>query len=881
MRSVRRRAGAGKKPPSSGEARERPLLDEIGAAVIATDPGGAIVSWNRHAEEMFGSSREEALDKSFLELVVDPADREAARGVLECLGAGQPWEGEVHTVAGDREPVIARLKASPMHDPAGNISGMAAVLVDISDVKHAQRRLATQHAVTRVLAESETLAEATPRILEAVGETLHWEMGAIWELDRAGRLLRCVETWQAPGGTSDEFDALTRQTAFPSGVGLPGRVWASGEPAWIPDVARDSNFPRAPVAAQHGLHAAFAFPIVIGGEVLGVIEFFSSAVREPDTDLVAMMSAIGSQIGQFIERKEAEEAVRASEARKSAVVQAALDCIITIDHEGRVVEFNPAAEQTFGYAAEDIVGKEMAQFIVPRAPRGRHREGLARYLAKGPGAFIGRRVELTALRSDGSEFPVEVSITAIEDENGPPMFTGFLRDISDRRRAEEARARILSMEQAARRDTERARERTEFLAEAGAVLASSLDHRKTLNKVVRLVVPRLADWCSVDVLEDGEIRSLAIAHAEEDLVERARELRRRWPPRLRDTRGATAVIRSGHSELFTNIPASILEEVARDEEHLEALQSLGFRSAMVVPLTARGRTFGAVTIVSAHSGRLYDEDDLALAEELAARAAQAVDNARLYQERAHVARALQQTLLPQHLPEIGWCEVAARYQAAGQGEVGGDFYDVFEATDGAWFAAIGDVQGKGPEAAAVTGLARYTIKAAAATERNPSRILRTLNQTMLREGTERFLTVALCRFQLHNGMAQVAISCGGHPPPFILRGSGSIEGPDCKGGLLGAFESIDLSDSITELEPGDALVLYTDGLTEERGGHRVFGEGPLERLLQDSIGLDAETLAGRIEQGVLEFRGEEPRDDMAILVMRFLPERVAPAAQGV
>jgi serine phosphatase RsbU (regulator of sigma subunit) len=157
-----------------------------------------------------------------------------------------------------------------------------------------------------------------------------------------------------------------------------------------------------------------------------------------------------------------------------------------------------------------------------------------------------------------------------------------------------------------------------------------------------------------------------------------------------------------------------------------------------------------------------------------------------------------------------------------------------------------------------------------------------LNQTIVREGTERFLTVALCRLQLHNGTAQVAISCGGHPPPYLLRNTGELEIPDCRGGLLGVFPDVELKDYITDLWPGDALILFTDGVTEEGGGHRVFGEGPLDALLRDLVGQDAETIAGRIEQGVLEFRDEEMKDDMAILVVRFVPGGgVAPTGEGV
>jgi serine phosphatase RsbU (regulator of sigma subunit) len=299
-----------------------------------------------------------------------------------------------------------------------------------------------------------------------------------------------------------------------------------------------------------------------------------------------------------------------------------------------------------------------------------------------------------------------------------------------------------------------------------------------------------------------------------------------------------------------------------------------------VPLRARGRTFGAVTFVSTDPQRTYGTADLALAEGLAERAAQAADNARLYQERARVARALQQSLLPQRLPDLEWMEIAARYRAAGEIEVGGDFYDVFEAADGGWFAAIGDVQGKGPEAAAVTGLARYTIRAAAVTERAPSRILRTLNQAIINEWTDRFATVALARIKRSKRGADVSVSCGGHPLPLVLRATGEVETAECKGNLLGAFEEVQLGDQGLKLRPGDALVMYTDGVTEEHAGKRVFGEDRLIALLRELAGSDADGIAGRVEQAVLDFGDPEPRDDMAVLVLR-LREPVADTAQPV
>ena len=228
------------------------------------------------------------------------------------------------------------------------------------------------------------------------------------------------------------------------------------------------------------------------------------------------------------------EALRRSRAGSRAVVEGAFDCIIMMDHEGRITAFNPAAERTFGYPRAAVIGRQMAEVIIPPPLRERHQRAMAHYLATGEGPILGRRLELTALRADGSEFPIELTINVMRLADQTPIFTGYLRDITERKRAEEERVRLLAAEQAARRGAEASERRLAFLAEASAVLASSLEWQATLEQVARLAVPVLADYCVINVVEDAtRMRRVATAHADpskQPLVERLRSFHP-TPPR--------------------------------------------------------------------------------------------------------------------------------------------------------------------------------------------------------------------------------------------------------------------------------------------------------------------------------------------------------------
>jgi PAS domain S-box-containing protein len=447
------------------------------------------------------------------------------------------------------------------------------------------------------------------------------------------------------------------------------------------------------------------------------------------------------------------------------------------------------------------------------------------------------------------------------------------------------RARLYEAERWARAEAEQAEDRLAFLAEASEVLASSLDIEITLSSIARLAVPRLADWCTIDLLDDdGSIRQVAVIHRVPSKEALARELRERYPPEREPPHPIWKVLLSGEPELASEIGDHGLVARAKDPLHVKLLRQVGIRSHMVVPLVARGKTMGAISLIRGESGPPYQQDDLVLAENLGQRAAVAIDNSRLYRaelaakeeaERAgelqrNIAQTLQRSLLPASLPDIPGVELAARYRAAGEGNVvGGDFYDSFEVADGAGILTIGDVCGKGPEAAAVTGLARHTLRAVAFHEPRPSRILSMLNDAILRDiGDERFCTVCCIRLRSSSEGFRITVSSGGHPLPLILRADGSLETAGQPSLLLGVLPDVDPTDHAFDLWPGDAIVLYTDGVIEEDRLAVEPGTQRLARIVQGCAGENAAEISAAIERSVVELGPEAPRDDLAVLVLR-------------
>jgi PAS domain S-box-containing protein len=347
-------------------------------------------TWSDETYRIFGlPPQQRSLSFGEVQELLHPADRQMrAAAVAEAVQGGARYDVEYRAVRPNGEVRFVRSQGDVVRDESGRLRRVFGTLQDITERKRAEQRLMTQHTVTQILAEAATLEEATPNILRAVCECLVWDVGALWRTDREAGVLRCVEIWHKESMEVPEFEAASRESTFEPGIGLPGRVWFSREPAYIPDVVHDPNFRRAPIAAREVLHAAFGFPILLGGEVLGVMEFFSYEIRQPDRDLLDMMATIGSQIGQFIERKQAEDALHHAQAELAHVTRVATlgEMTASIAHEisqplGAVV--NNATACLHWLAAQNLEeARQSAEFVIADGHRAGEIIGRIRALAK-------------------------------------------------------------------------------------------------------------------------------------------------------------------------------------------------------------------------------------------------------------------------------------------------------------------------------------------------------------------------------------------------------------------------------------------------------------------------------------------------------------------
>jgi serine phosphatase RsbU (regulator of sigma subunit) len=425
-----------------------------------------------------------------------------------------------------------------------------------------------------------------------------------------------------------------------------------------------------------------------------------------------------------------------------------------------------------------------------------------------------------------------------------------------------------------RANLDREQAASELLAEAGRLMEASLSQKERALQLAKLAVPSLSDVSIVHGLTaDGQIVRLAAWSEGSDAAEEFIKLRAEVPIDPSGPHPVAEVIRTGEPQLLERLSDKRTEEITTKEEERQALYRQRFRSCLLLPLGARGHVVGCLALWIMQPANAFDEVAQRTAKRLADRAALALDNARLHERQAHIATVLQDSLRPRSLPEIAGFESSSRFLAAGQAyQVGGDFYDVFRTGSGEWTAVIGDVCGKGPEAAALTALARHSIRAASTPDRPPSDVLRALHESITGEHTDlRFCTAALARIQTPRngkGSARLTIALGGHPPPLVLRKSGRVDQLGQPGTLLGALPSPSLADVEAKLGAGDSLVLYTDGMLDLGDRSSEDDPGWLTRQLEGAAGGSAEEVASKLAEAAIRRNDGEPRDDIAILVLR-------------
>src|SRR5215208_6546219 len=414
---------------------------------------------------------------------------------------------------------------------------------------------------------------------------------------------------------------------------------------------------------------------------------------------------------------------------------------------------------------------------------------------------------------------------------------------------------------------------SELLADAGGLMEDALDQNQRAQLLAHLAINGLGDVAMVDmVMADGSIQRMAAKGRDTEVADLFVQLRAAAPIDPHGPHPVADVIRTGRTMYLNQLSDKQIDGITTRESEREMLRTHRFKSCIVLPLGARGSVLGALTLWIMRPAKAFDETARRTAKRLADRAALALDNARLHEQQSHIASVLQHSLLPRSLPEIKGFETSSRFLAAGEAyEVGGDFYDVFRSGSGTWTAVIGDVCGKGPEAASLTALARYTVRTASSPDTSPSDVLRTLHESISSEHTDlRFCTAALARIQTpSNGRAaaRLTVSLGGHPHPLILRKDGRVDPVGVPGTLLGALPSPVLADVEANLAVGDSLVLYTDGVLDVRDRSHDDDPDWLAAELAKSAGKSADEIADELAQAAIDRQGGEPRDDIAVLVL--------------
>jgi PAS domain S-box-containing protein len=911
---------------------ETHILDRVEAAVMAIDLSGTILFANRYVERLYGWSAEELIGRSSAELSGVAVSPKLAAEIMEALEAGATWEGTFDVSRKDGSVITVRAIDSPLYDKAGQLAGVVSVGIDGSRERAVESMLQQQATIAAVFRElGETLLEhhdpepLLQAVIDIAAKAVGAELGAFFyspiEGDSDTYVLSALSG--APREAFVDFSVSSNTEMFET-------TFRSKSIVRVDDVTRDPRYRTSPpfvgmTAGHLDVTSYLAAPVVSrSGDVVGGL-FFGHGERGMFTPAdEELLGAIATQAGVAIDNAQTHTSLEgeiAARRRAQQIEHFLARCAVTLssslDYQRN---FLTLAEMAVPFLADacviDVAENEQVRRVAAahadpakRAlveelehyapdPRGGHPalqalwEGTPSFSAEVTDEFLRRTTRderhYQILTELGFSSFVSVPMTARGRTQGALSLMSCSPDrrFDDRDVAvatELAKYAAVALDNAwLYKDQQRARAVAEGMAERLRqlqALSADLSRAVTVTEVAAVIrgvsLPGL----------DAPTRGLWLL----DEVATTLRIVPTASPRAIDASFDTVPLDAplpAAKAVRTDAPVFLHSLAARDAYFptLRGTETVG-RSFAVLPLHAQHRVIGALAL-GFPDEHPFDDDERRFLVAVAEQCAQALSRALLY-DRERIARdraeadrrrihelnsALQTSLLPPSLPDIPGLEVSARYQPALAGlEVGGDFYDVFD-TGGDWAVVVGDVCGKGPEAAAVTATARWTIRSVAMDIRQPAQVLRKLNETMIHQQLEgRFCTLAYTRVVPTSHGVRISVCRGGHPAPLVLRANGEVEFVGTPGSLIGVFPDVRLWEETVQLDPGDTYIAYTDGVTEARRNREQFGDERLAETISNCTGLDADSIAAAIESAVLDFGGAEPSDDLALIVLRVPP----------
>ena len=676
---------------------------------------------------------------------------------------------------------------------------------------------------------------------------------------------------RAAGPDSERIErGFARRTPWiPENIKRP-EGQASLEPRFLPrvddetleaiaDDASDLEFLRGV-----GVRSAITLALSARGRRLGALTLLTAdSGRRYDRGEVRFSRVLSGRVSLALDNAGLFSDLQGIERRMASVMSVLDEAVVILDRAGTFVFANDAAAERFGFASaaemtgialEDLRGR-FDLYDESGAPLGVGAFPAMRALR---GEETGAEIVRAISRESGEEFWLRARSRTVPGPASQPLWAvTALEDVSDLKRAE--------LEQG-------------LLGRTGELLASSIDYREMLERTAKLAIPELADWCSVNIPgPGGTLKQVALAHPDPVRAEAVAKLLEETPLTVRDQSAPARVIRSGEALIIDDI-TPYLDAIATDEGQVERMKALGMGSMMVLPMKIGGEVVGTLNFVNDRDRRPFDAFDSRLGRRIAERATVALENARLATERTEIAETLQHGLLPPPIPSIPGWSVAALYRPAGsENEVGGDFYEVFP-FPGGWMVAVGDVTGRGAKAAAVTSMARHTLRTATGLTGDPVVALAALNRALLARPDMALCSVVLVALPSNPEIGTVEMAAAGHPAPMLLR-AGGVEEAICEGPVLGAFADVSWKLVTAELRAGELLIAYTDGVTEAASGTDRFGE---QRLREQLAGIPTPAAAvSGVEDALERFTAGELDDDAAVVaVMRERSSRPAESIEG-